>query len=138
MQPITVLVAEPELGIRDLLRDYLAELDIAVIGAANPADALSLLQQRHVDLVLADLDLPHPGAAGFFEAVVRLRPELRQRFIFTGVFAESFDRDDNGCVRLAKPFNFDALAKAIRMLYSSTVLPGATGSLQTAAGSGIC
>jgi len=138
MQPITVLVAEPELGIRDLLRDYLAELDIAVVAAATPAEALSLLQQRHVDLVLADLDLSPPGASGFFETAVRQRPELRQRFIFTGVFAEPFDRDSNGCVRLAKPFNFDALAKAIRMLYSSAVLPGAGGTLQYAAGSGTC
>ncbi|MEU5894235.1 response regulator transcription factor [Streptomyces sp. NPDC047461] len=54
----TVLVVEDEKEIRELLRRYLERAGYAVATTASGAEAVRLLSERAVDLVLLDLGLP--------------------------------------------------------------------------------
>src|SRR5690348_3978923 len=54
-----VLVAEDDYLERSLLRDVFAELGFRVRDARDGAEALAIAAREPVDLVLADLDMPH-------------------------------------------------------------------------------
>jgi len=54
----TVLVVEDDRDIRDLLRRYLERAHYAVLSTGSGAEALRLLAEGQVDLVLLDLGLP--------------------------------------------------------------------------------
>ncbi|MCS3392259.1 ATP-binding protein [Burkholderia thailandensis] len=55
---LTVLIAEDNLLNRSLLRDQLVTLGANVIEAANGDEALALLLNEPVDIVLTDIDMP--------------------------------------------------------------------------------
>ena len=113
---LVVLVADEESAIRDLLKDYLSELDLRVILAANAAEVLRAVREHRVDIVLIDLHLPGTDAPTLFAEAVKLRPDLRQRFIFTGPIAGAKSRTEFGSMLLAKPFRFEDLGNAILAL----------------------
>ncbi len=54
----TVLVVEDERDIREVLRRYLEREGLAVLTAANGAEALRHIEQTRPDLILLDLGLP--------------------------------------------------------------------------------
>src|ERR1700733_2080937 len=60
----TVLLVEDEYKLRELVRSYLEREGIVVFSTGSGAEALSLSENAHVDLVVLDLGLPDvPGTA---------------------------------------------------------------------------
>ncbi|MBI3828926.1 MAG: response regulator [Planctomycetes bacterium] len=110
---LVVLVADEEPAIRDLLRDYLAELDLAAIPVATGQDVLKVLRTTHVDVVLIDAHLPGMDAQAVFREAVKIDPALRRRFIFTGPLTGPQGRTEFGSLMLTKPFRLEDLAAAI-------------------------
>ena len=59
----TILTADDEAEIRDILRLYLEQAGYTVLEAENGMQALELLKKEHIDLVL--LDIMMPGIDGY-------------------------------------------------------------------------
>jgi putative two-component system response regulator len=54
----TVLIADDQVALRQLLRATLSRIGLRVIEAANGSDALALVQRERPDLVLMDVGMP--------------------------------------------------------------------------------
>ncbi len=117
----TVLVVDDEPTIRHLIDEVLDERGYTVIGAADGAAGLKVLQSgARIDLLITDVGLPN-GMNGrqVADAARALRPELKVLFI-TG-YAENAavgnGHLDVGMELLTKPFSMDDLvAKTSGML----------------------
>ena len=120
----TVLIVDDEATIRHIVDEVLDELGYTVIGAADGAAGLKVLQSgAHIDLLITDVGLPN-GMNGrqVADAARALRPGLRVLFI-TG-FAENAAVGNGhleaGMELLTKPFSLDALTtKVADMLQSN-------------------
>ncbi|MCR4751827.1 MAG: response regulator, partial [Eubacterium sp.] len=133
----TILIADDEAEIRDLLRLYLENENYNVLEAADGQEALRLFGVQHIDLCI--LDVMMPGMDGFH--VLR---ELRSRSNLPVLMLSARDRDEDKILGLnlgaddylAKPFNpLEAVARvnsAIRRYYAL----GAEVSQETAARTG--
>ena len=53
-----VLIVDDEAGIRDILSEYLTEMNFEVETAVNGKDALNRFSTTHFDMVLSDLIMP--------------------------------------------------------------------------------
>ena len=54
----TILIADDETEIRELLRLYLEKVGYHVLEAADGQSALSLLEQEEIDMALLDIMMP--------------------------------------------------------------------------------
>ena len=116
----TVLVVDDEATIRHLIDEVLDELGYAVIGAADGAAGLKVLQSSaRIDLLITDVGLPN-GMNGrqVADAARALRPDLKVLFI-TG-YAENAavgnGHIDPGMELLTKPFTLEDLTRKVRAM----------------------
>ena len=122
----TILVIDDEADIRHLLGEALEESGYVVIGAADGAAGLAVVQSgARIDLLITDVGLPN-GINGrqVADAARAIAPDLKVLFI-TG-YAETAiigrDQLEPGMALLTKPFAFDALtAKVRRMILDDRV-----------------
>jgi len=120
----TVLVVDDEATIRHLIDEVLDDLGYTVIGAADGAAGIKVLQSgARIELLITDVGLPN-GMNGrqVADAARALRPGLKVLFI-TG-FAENAavgnGHMEPGMELLTKPFTLEALStKVAQMLRSS-------------------
>ncbi|WP_174297032.1 hybrid sensor histidine kinase/response regulator [Sphingomonas bacterium] len=121
----TVLVVDDEATIRHLIDEVLDELGYTVIGAADGAAGVKVLQSSaRIELLITDVGLPN-GMNGrqVADEARRLRPGLKVLFI-TG-FAENAAVGNGhlepGMELLTKPFTLEALStKVADMLRTTT------------------
>jgi len=112
VDPRTVLVVDDEGDIRDAIVEILLGDEIAALGAASGEDALRILAERPVGLVV--LDLMMPGMDG--RQVVGA---LRERGIDVPVVLISAGRDlkrvahELGLPAIEKPFDLDHLLSTV-------------------------
>jgi PAS domain S-box-containing protein len=113
----TILVVDDEATIRHLIDEVLDELGYTVIGAADGAAGLKVLQSgARIELLITDVGLPN-GMNGrqVADAARSLRPGLKVLFI-TG-FAENAAVGNGhlepGMELLTKPFSLDALTTKV-------------------------
>jgi PAS domain S-box-containing protein len=114
----TVLVVDDEATIRHLVDEVLDELGYTVIGAADGAGGLKVLQSgSRIDLLVTDVGLPN-GMNGrqLADAARAFRPDLKVLFI-TG-YAENAAVGNGllepGMELLTKPFTLDDLTRKVR------------------------
>jgi DNA-binding response OmpR family regulator len=72
----TILVLEPDLGVRALVTDYFTEKGHRVLGAGDIDEALGAMQDERPDLVLLDADLLGGYAAEALRRVHREQPNI--------------------------------------------------------------
>jgi len=119
----TVLIVDDEATIRHLVDEVLDEVGYTVIGAADGAAGLKVLQSgARIDLLITDVGLPN-GMNGrqVADAGRSLRPGLKILFI-TG-YAENAavgnGHLDPGMELLTKPFSLDALVGKVNEMMKS-------------------
>jgi PAS domain S-box-containing protein len=120
----TILVVDDEATIRHLIDEVLDDLGYTVIGAADGAAGLKVLQSgARIDLLITDVGLPN-GLNGrqVADAARAMRPDLKVLFI-TG-YAENAALGnghlEHGMELLTKPFSLDDLTrKVVEMLGTS-------------------
>jgi PAS domain S-box-containing protein len=119
-RPARVLVIDDEPALAGALGAVLA-LDHDVTLSEGGARALALLESgQSFDAVLCDVVMPDVDGIALYEALGRIRPELRPRVIFmTGAatmprVAEFLGRVPNPC--LDKPIDVERLRRVIRAL----------------------
>ncbi len=114
----TLLVAEDNAALRQVLRAQLEALGYAVVGAANGVEALRLLRAGSgpFDLLLTDLVMPEMGGAELARNVRELYPGLR--VLYMSGYAEDpmmpLGSVESGTVILEKPIGSAQLAHAVR------------------------
>ena len=112
-----VLLVEDEVGVRELIRDFLTRCGYAVTEAANAPQAIELFGRngRPVDVLITDVIMPQMNGRALADRLVALQPTLKVLFM-------SGYTDDTGVEQsvtggagfLQKPFTPDALARKIR------------------------
>jgi CheY-like chemotaxis protein len=114
----TVLVADDEAEVRDLVRQILEPYGFKVHDANNGYEVLDNVERSHIDILI--LDLVMPGMEGI-ETLRKLRvrrPELKILAI-SGVFGGSYlacAKHLGANAALKKPFSCDALVSEVRAL----------------------
>ena len=112
--PSTLLVADDEPAIRDLLRDFFESQGYDVVTAADGKEALAVARETAPDLVLLDVMMPWMNG---FEVVRELRREGETPIILITARAEEADKlnglglgaDDY----VTKPFSFHEVAARV-------------------------
>jgi PAS domain S-box-containing protein len=118
----TVLVVEDDPQVRMLVLELLKDLGYAALEASDAREALALLEQQHVDLMVSDVGLPGLNGRQLAEMARARSPKLKILFM-TG-YAEhaqvrsSFLGADMDMI--AKPFEIDDLAKKVRAMVAAT------------------
>ncbi len=111
----TIMVIDDEPQIRRVLRASLNSQGAKVVDAPNGEDALELLRQRTVDLVLLDLNMPGMGG---FETCRAIRNAWDMPIIVVSVRDSDKDKvqalDAGADDYVSKPFSFDELMARIR------------------------
>lgn len=118
--PLTILVADDELGTRLAVSDYLEMSGYSVLTAADGREALAIVEAHHPHLMVTDIVMPRLNG---YELVrhVRQHPAFRLLpVIFLTSRNETEERiqgyQSGGDLYLPKPFELEELGAAIRNL----------------------
>ena len=110
---------EAHLGVtlRVGLRD---EAEMVSVHSGREAVRL-LLEDSRFDLILCDLVMPDLNGMEVFEQVIKRRPELRERFVFTtgGAITGSVRKFLEEVPRLDKPFRLEQVEALLRRAVTS-------------------
>jgi PAS domain S-box-containing protein len=114
----TILLADDEFLVRDVLCQMLEDTGHSLLHAENGAQALALIKESRPDVVITDIAMPLMDG---YELVHQLRsdPELRRTpvIICTGVYdqreVESLTRAGDGLQVLLKPFEMEEVQRAV-------------------------
>ena len=118
--PLTILVADDDLGTRLSISDYLDLSGYNVIAVDNGVDALAMIEKRHPDLMVTDIMMPQMNG---YELVRRVRQLSAFRLLPVILLTERTKTQErilgyqSGCdLYLPKPFELEEIAAAIRNL----------------------
>jgi DNA-binding NarL/FixJ family response regulator len=135
--PLTILVADDDLGTRLSISDYLELSGYIVVTAENGQKALDLVEQYRPHLLVTDITMPQMDG---YELVkqVRRQPAFRLLpviFLTARINTEERIRGyQSGCdLYLPKPFNLDELGAVIRNLLERSQLIQTEWRLRTQA-----
>jgi DNA-binding NarL/FixJ family response regulator len=118
--PLTILVADDDLGTRLSVADYLELHGFAAIAVENGREALSMVDKHRPHLIVTDIAMPQMDGHAFIRQI-RSQPALRLLpVVFLTARDETADRIIGyqlGCdAYLAKPFELPELLAVIRNL----------------------
>jgi Signal transduction histidine kinase len=123
----TVLVAEDEEGVRELLRKVLGDHGHPVLEARHGRDALMVAEryERPIDLLIADVVMPEIGGGELVERLMSQRPDLKVLYI-SGYTNDEIVR--RGVHRteahfLQKPFTSQELMRKVRQVLDGERAP---------------
>ena len=127
----TLLIADDERSIRDLLRDFFEAQGYAVVTAADGDEALARARDAAPDLVLLDVMMPGPDG---FEVVRRLRRDGQTPVILLTARVAEMDRvvglelgaDDY----VTKPFSLHEVAARVKAVLRRTRAGAPAGVLR--------
>jgi PAS domain S-box-containing protein len=112
-----VLLVEDEIGVRELIRDFLRRCGYTVIEASSAPEAVELFSRNHdhVDALITDVIMPQMNGRALAERLVSLRPSLK--ILYMSGYTDDAGVGQSvtgGAGFLQKPFTPDALARKLR------------------------
>ncbi|MBW4581527.1 MAG: response regulator transcription factor [Tildeniella nuda ZEHNDER 1965/U140] len=118
--PLTILVADDDLGTRLSISDYLETIGYLVVTAENGREALKLVEDYQPHLVVTDITMPQMDG---YELVSRIRQRPTSRLLPVVFLTARNDTQERirgyqaGCdVYLSKPFELQELGAVVRNL----------------------
>jgi nitrogen-specific signal transduction histidine kinase len=115
-----VLVLDDEPSIRRFLFKALENEGFEPVLAATGQDAIDIVRNGPIDGILSDHRMMGMSGTDVYEAVVAIRPGLRDRFVFmSGDVLDPALRDfaeAHGIPLLAKPFDLESVGRTVRDL----------------------
>jgi hypothetical protein len=112
----TVLLAEDEAALRELVAESLRSMGYLVLEARHAGEALAIGEQHPIDLLITDVVMPAMSGRELGERLAALQPALKVLYmsgytddavVLHGVLSE-------GVPFLQKPFTAEALARKLR------------------------
>jgi CheY-like chemotaxis protein len=117
--PFTILFAEDDGPVRDVVINMLSEKGFSVLIAEDWFDALRILRERAVDVLFTDILMPGMDGVALAREARAVRPGLKVLFT-TGYAGRALER---GALRsgriLYKPFRQAALIREIESLLAT-------------------
>jgi len=114
----TILVADDEELVRSLAERVLADRGFTVITACDGAEAIALVRDHPIDLVVLDLTMPRVGGVEALAAIGELRPELP--VILSSGYSERDAQEQVGSETVAafiqKPYLPERLVAAVTQI----------------------
>jgi PAS domain S-box-containing protein len=110
----TIVIAEDEDLVRDVMRKVLQRAKYRVLTARNGREALDLIEKEHVDLLITDAVMPVMGGAELVERVLAIRADM-QILLVSGYAGETVN--DRRVTPLPKPFTPGELERAVRAAF---------------------
>jgi DNA-binding NtrC family response regulator len=110
-----ILVVDDDDSLRRLLQDYLLMTRFSCKGAANASEALAILCQENIDLVVSDIRMPGKDGVELMQEAHREFPDI-PFIIMTGYSSEySYEViiDAGASDFIVKPFSLDELKAKI-------------------------
>ena len=104
----TILVAEDEEDIRAIIVNVLSKPDCIVLPAANGSEALRLLAEHKIDLLVTDVAMPDMNGFELAREAKQLYPDLILIYI-SGFYTEAQKHAGPSGLMLTKPFRPSAL-----------------------------
>ena len=124
----TILLAEDEILVRDLVQTILRSHGYAVVEARDGVDALEVVRKFGgvIHLLLTDVGMPRMGGRELAMRIAPLRPGIRVLYMsgYTETAIVHEGELDVGTVFLQKPFRPEALLRKVREILDSS--PGTT------------
>jgi CheY-like chemotaxis protein len=115
-----ILVVDDEPSIRRFLFKALENAGFEPVIAATGQNAIDVVRDGRVDGILSDHRMAGMSGTDVYDAVVAIRPELRDRFVFmSGDVLNPALRDfadAHGIALLAKPFDLASVGRTVRDL----------------------
>ena len=122
----TILLAEDATAVRVAARQILERFGYTVVEAANGTDALRAARNgAAIDLLLTDVVMPEMSGRELVERFAKLRPNTKVLFM-SGYTDDAIVRHGvlrPGTAYLQKPFSPDTLARKVREVLDSLVVP---------------
>jgi two-component system cell cycle sensor histidine kinase/response regulator CckA len=119
----TILLAEDERGVRELVRDFLTSQGYRVLAAADGQAALRLASEHAgpIHLLISDIVMPLMAGPELADHLRRQRPDVKILFIsgYVGEFAPLSGAFGPDAPLLQKPFSLETLARTVRERLSS-------------------
>lgn len=114
----TVLLAEDDVSVRDLMKTVLGEAGYRVLEAANGLDAVKLFEEHRevVNLVILDVIMPGMNGKAVYDEVRKIRPQVKVLFC-SGYASDIIHKKgvlDDGIDFISKPVPPQAFLKAVR------------------------
>ncbi|HEY2745043.1 MAG TPA: PAS domain S-box protein [Polyangia bacterium] len=120
----TVLLVEDDEAVRDFVELVLKRLGYRVLIAGDGLEALGVAAgfAGPIDLLLSDVVMPHMNGRELARRLAPSRPAMKVIHMsgYLGDAAEPAPRDDVRSVMLAKPFQREELARAVRQTLDGT------------------
>jgi two-component system cell cycle sensor histidine kinase/response regulator CckA len=114
----TILLAEDETGVRQLISAYLTGLGYNVLTAANGVSGVAAARssERSIDLLLSDFVMPKMGGRELAFELRKTYPGLKVIFLsgYAGHAVSASDLNLPDARFLPKPLSLELLAKAVR------------------------
>jgi len=113
-----ILALDDEPSIRSFLRKALAVAGMDCVPFPDGAQALEGVRETDFDVMLIDHRMAGMSGTEFYDAAIRLRPELARRAVFMS--GDVLNPDLRGFATqrdirlLAKPFDIDAVIQVVR------------------------
>jgi CheY-like chemotaxis protein len=114
----TILVAEDDPAVREVMRLMLESAGYRVVIAVDGAEALELVRARmhSLDLVISDVVMPRLGGRELSRALREERPELPLLLVSGYADPDAGKREPIGEALLSKPFSRADLLARVRLL----------------------
>ncbi len=114
----TILVAEDEALVRELIVSELDDAGFLVMEASSAHEALEILEQQSVDLLFTDIRMPGP-MDGWDLAEEARRRDPAIRVIYTTGFSVERPRPVPNSLHIRKPYRAFEVIQAIKKLRDS-------------------
>jgi CheY-like chemotaxis protein len=126
----TILLAEDDPRVRQMLAACLRQLGYTVLEAANAKEAEALWDQRQGQIDLVFTDMVMPGSTSGMELVQQLRSRYRSlpAIVTSGYTCENLNRgsqDGPEVLFLVKPYDVPTVATTVRRALNASPRPSA-------------
>jgi DNA-binding response OmpR family regulator len=120
----TVLLAEDEVGLRELIREFLEASGYRVLAAEDAVGAIEIAERHEgpIHLLLTDVVMPGMSGSELAREVLSRRPEARVLYMsgYTDDLIAHQGVLKPGVSLLSKPFSCDVLTRKIREVLRKT------------------
>jgi two-component system response regulator (stage 0 sporulation protein F) len=121
-----ILIVDDDEGVRDMLADFFGVLGYDPILACNGREALQLLEQNDVVLVLSDIKMPVMDGIEMLKRIKKRWGDL-DVILITGYgpdYSWESVKKAGAADYVSKPFNIDVIERKVRSLIDKKVSEG--------------